>query len=649
MRWLLVRERLLPREALCKLFLSTGNATRILFLVDRIELEDQAVKAFKQLFEGEYFVTRYKDGNWNKCQIVVSTVQSLLANNKYREEFSPTDFELVISDEAHRSIGGNARAVFEYFLGYKLGLTATPKDYIKGVDERELKEDNPKAYEQRHLRDTYRTFGCEGTDPTYRYDLKQGSKDGFLIQPYVIDARTNITTDLLSEEGYAVQIYNDEGSTDEVVFGVKNFEKTFFNEDTNRVICQTILDRGLIDPLTGEFGKTLVFAVSQAHASKLVAIFNRLARSKWPHVYQSDFAVQVTSFISDSQKFTKDFSNNKLLGKSRFAQETYPDYPTSRARICVTVGMMTTGYDCPDLMNIAMVRPVFSPSDFIQMKGRGTRPHTFEYQETGETTEKTQFMLFDFFGNYTYFEKDFDYQAKIELPIGKSTSTTKVREDSHDWNDASQNPGIFDAEVVDMIASEQMIMIGVEGMKIDRNLYPHQQFEQIIQQSQTLQDIHTEQGIEGLEEYIKTAVFNRPSEYWTADKIRISYEKEHKTKRKISLTEMILKALGLAPRFKTRQERLEEEYQKFVDIQKPQIDLDHPEKAQLLRDFFETHISDTQFRTIIESGRFAELSTIATPITMEDLILLNGAILDVVEYTREYLNRETQEFNWITK
>ena len=103
---------------------------------------------------------------------------------------------ILISDESHRSISGNARAVFEYFHGYKLGLTATPKDYLKSVDINKVKENDPREIERRLLRDTYATFGCEGGDPTFRYSLLDGVKDGFLINPRVLDARTEITTQL---------------------------------------------------------------------------------------------------------------------------------------------------------------------------------------------------------------------------------------------------------------------------------------------------------------------------------------------------------------------------------------------------------------------------------------------------------------------
>jgi type I restriction enzyme R subunit len=99
--------------------------------------------------------------DWRKADIVISTIQTFLANNRYKRLFAPTDFDLVISDEAHRSISGNSRAVFEYFSGYKLGLTATPKDYLKHVDTASLGARDPRELERRLLLDSYKTFGCE--------------------------------------------------------------------------------------------------------------------------------------------------------------------------------------------------------------------------------------------------------------------------------------------------------------------------------------------------------------------------------------------------------------------------------------------------------------------------------------------------------
>ena len=166
----------LTAAAVIKLFMRTGNAQRVLFLVDRLELETQAWKAFVRLLKNDFRTVIYKENrdDWRKAEIVVSTVQSLQFNNKYRRLFSPTDFDLLISDEAHRSIGGNSRAVFEYFIGYKLGLTATPKDYLKRIDPARISERDPRDWERRQLLDTYKTFGCESSEPTFRYSLIDG-------------------------------------------------------------------------------------------------------------------------------------------------------------------------------------------------------------------------------------------------------------------------------------------------------------------------------------------------------------------------------------------------------------------------------------------------------------------------------------------
>jgi type I restriction enzyme R subunit len=169
--------------AVIKLFLKSGNARRVLFLVDRLELEDQAQKAFINYLGKDYRSIIYKENrdSWANASIVVSTIQTFLSGDRYKKEFSPTDFELVISDEAHRSIGGNSRAVFEYFVGYKLGLTATPKNYLRGFDAEG--ENSQREYERRLLIDTYKTFGCEPGQPTFSYDLAKGQMKAILSNP----------------------------------------------------------------------------------------------------------------------------------------------------------------------------------------------------------------------------------------------------------------------------------------------------------------------------------------------------------------------------------------------------------------------------------------------------------------------------------
>jgi len=159
----------LTAAAIIKLFLRTGNARRVLFLVDRLELEDQALKAFRKVLANDTKSVIYKENrdDWRRAEVVVSTVQSLLFNNKYQQLFSPTDFDLVISDEAHRSIGGNARAVFDYFIGYKLGLTATPFDYLKKFDRDKPTTKDPREFERRLMLDSRLPLTSNGGGPLY--------------------------------------------------------------------------------------------------------------------------------------------------------------------------------------------------------------------------------------------------------------------------------------------------------------------------------------------------------------------------------------------------------------------------------------------------------------------------------------------------
>jgi type I restriction enzyme R subunit len=458
----------LTAAAVIKLFLRTGNANRVLFLVDRLELEDQANKVMVGLLSADFQTVIYKENrdDWRKAEIVVTTVQSLLVGNKYQELFSPTDFDLVISDEAHRSVGGNARSVFEYFVGYKLGLTATPRDYLRAFNEN---SNDPREVERRLLLDTYRTFGCETGQPTFRYALLDGVRDGYLVNPTVVDARTDVTTELLSEEGFVVTLSDDTGEDLEEAYKLREFERRFFSPATNEVFCKTFLDNALRDPISGEIGKSIIFAVSQHHAARLTQTLNEMAGRAWPGMYASDFAVQVTSSIADAQQFAINFANNNLLGSANFI----PGYKTSKARVCVTVGMMTTGYDCTDILNLGMFRPIFSPTDFVQIKGRGTRRHNFLDQlfddaiRAGVTQpEKATFKLFDFFANCEYFEKEFKYDEVLDLPALQRK--TKPDEPTASYGPVPQPIGTYEHLGSDILASIQEEKVGWEGMRIDR-------------------------------------------------------------------------------------------------------------------------------------------------------------------------------------
>ncbi|MFP5417956.1 MAG: DEAD/DEAH box helicase family protein [Gammaproteobacteria bacterium] len=589
----------LTAAAVIKLFLRSGNVRRVLFLVDRLELEDQAKKSFATVLSADFQTVIYKENrdDWRRAEIVVTTVQSLLFNNKYQKLFSPTDFDLVISDEAHRSIGGNARAVFDYFIGYKLGLTATPRDYLRRFDGANPGTRDPREAERRLLLDTYRTFGCENSQPTFRYGLLDGVKEGFLINPTVVDARTEVTTTLLSEEGFVVSFTDDTGEDQQQAFKQREFEKRFFADTTNQLLCKTFLENAMRDPVSGEIGKSIIFAVSQNHAAKLAHILNQMADRMFPGKYQSDFAVQVTSQIPDAQQFTINFANNNLLGAGNFI----PTYKTSKARICVTVGMMTTGYDCTDILNIGLFRPIFSPTDFIQIKGRGTRKHDFRevlfdntIKEGVQQPIKTAFKLFDFFANCEYFEEEFNYDEVLKLPPPKGKGSD---------DGGGQGPvvvgGAYEHLGADILASMRVEQITAEGMKIDRMFF--EKFEDVIRANDTVASAVEAGQWDRVIDYVNREVFDKPEEYYTLDKLR----KAAAVDRRLGLREILEKVFGLIPRFKSKDELLEEEFSKFVADRVPEP----PSAIPAIKTYFKAYVTSNRVRDIIDSRQFTDLAT----------------------------------------
>ena len=621
----------LVAAAVIKLFLRTGNAVRVLFLVDRLELEEQAAnRAFGPCLSNDFDTVVYKErrADWRSAHIVVTTVQALLFNNKYQALFSPTDFDLVISDEAHRSIGGNARAVFDYFVGYKLGLTATPRDYLRGFNSGSRLVHDPRETERRLLLDTYRTFGCESGQPTFRYSLLDGVRDGHLVNPTAVGARTGITTQLLADDGFTVSFTDDTGEEHEETFRQREFEKRFFADATNQVFCKTFLTNALRDPVSGEIGKSIVFAVSQNHAARLTQTLNAMADVMFPGRYQSDFAVQVTSHVPDAQQFTINFANNNLMGSGNFLD----GYRTSKARVCVTVGMMTTGYDCTDILNIGLFRPTFSPTDFVQIKGRGTRKHAFTEQCLDTATaegvtdpEKITFKLFDFFANCEFFETEFNYDQVLELPARRpdrdddgsepgDTSTARV--------DGYQHLG------ADILATLKEEAVGYEGMKIDRMMFDR--FADTVRQDETVKQAVEAGRWDQVIDYVNREVFHKPEEYYTLDKLR----KAAAVDRRLTLREILERVFDLIPRFKSKDELLEEEFDKFITQHEPP----GPQTLPAVKAYFKAYATSGQFRHIIDTREFAALST-NPAFSMADLRQVPKAYRhSVPEYIKDYVS-----------
>jgi type I restriction enzyme, R subunit len=462
----------LVSAGICKMLIKTEVCKKILFLVDRLELEEQASQDFYNYFREkisenfEFGVYKENKQDYGRYEILITTIQSFFDNYK---KFSKTEFDLIISDEAHRSLGGvTSRKVFDYFNCYKLGLTATPKTTTKNL-KIEYEKDDFRELEIRKMKDTYLTFGCSNFEPTFSYTLEEGTKDGFLVLPKVVEITTEITTELLSKKGYEVKIEcEDERNKKEVKsYKMRDFERRFISDNTNKTFCENFFNYAKKDPITEEIGKSIFYCVSQNHAHKITNMLNEIAMKKFPEKYNSDFAMTITSNVEeDLAKFRKQFRNNKLSGTSYF-REDLKEYKTSKTRVCVTYGMMTTGYDCSDLLNIVMLRPIYSPSDFIQIKGRGTRKFLFEYKI--RKFEKEDFYLFDFFENCEFFEKYYNYKK----PINVNISVNRVCEKSLPY--LNRYVSLSPDKVFEIFEKKY-----IEVMKVDKEFYKSENNEKKI-------------------------------------------------------------------------------------------------------------------------------------------------------------------------
>ena len=433
-----------------------------------------------------------------------------------------------------------------------------------------------------------------------------------------------MTTQLLSEKGFIVSVTDDTGEDQEQTYKQRQFEKQFFSDATNAVFCHTFLDRGLCDPVSNEFGKSIVFAVSQNHAARLTQTFNEMADRMYPGRYQSDFAVQVTSQIADAQQFTVNFANNNLMGSGN----VLPDYHTSKARVCVTVGMMTTGYDCTDILNLGLFRPIFSPTDFVQIKGRGTRRHNFledlrdeHLKDEISQPEKTDFKLFDYFGNCEYFETEFNYDEELKLPVSREPVDTN--------GDANGDPlGAFEYMGRDWISALREVEVGQKGMKIDRKLF--EKFADRVRADETVTQAVEAGQWDRVIDYVNREVFEKPEEYYTLAKLR----KAAAVDRRLTLREILERVFDLIPGFKSKDELLEEEFDKFVTDHRP----DEVESIPAIKAYFKAYVTSDLTRHIVDAKLFQDLATNAVFSTRDFREVPEKYRTLVPEYVKDYVS-----------
>lgn len=497
--------------ALIRRFLLTRNAERVLFIVDRIELAKQTLEDFNVVlreFKPVIYKTARRTGELLGSSVVIATIQSLMMDRRYREEFTPFYFDLVINDEAHRSIYGDAREVVQFFQATRIGLTATPKAYLKNVNIQQLAEEDPKTLEARQLRDTYHYFGCEPGQPTFRYDIADAVQDPegpFLCLPKIYDCRSDITTKALQDAGWTVVVNEQEES-----FKIQDLERKIFTPHRNRVMCDAFLREAQRDP-SGQIGKSIVFAVNQTHATAITKILNEM---------KPGIALTITSRIPDSSSLAKEFRDGKR-----------------QERIAVSVDMLTTGYNCRDLLNVVLMRPIFSPTEYIQMKGRGTRRFTFVVGNT--EYEKKHFFLLDFCAVAEFFEEKYDFSAPLKVPRAGERRAVPVRYEPGENGGMilreGDQAGAEAAEVrreipvwegTDRIVSQEVRIVGPNGEKVDVMTFRgsfERDLKEFAEIDPDLQEAVETEDDDAIETILQERFYHRPEMFYAPDKLVISY------------------------------------------------------------------------------------------------------------------------------
>lgn len=400
--------------------------TRVLFLVDRIPLALQTEDAFAEyLRDYPSYVLRSGRRFDDAKRITITTLQSMI--NIYHE-YSSGYFDLIISDECHRSIYGKWKKVLLHFDGIQVGLTATPS--IADSKDIESGDDEDKAA----VRDTLRFF--EVKEPTYRYTLKEAIGEGFLVPYQIYKAKTVKTA---AEGGFKVsskeivwegldertvkELKDAFAAHDPILVDPNALERKFTIPERNRAIVREyrqVIEQGYWDAAANMqrkplIGKTIVFAVNKAHAAALAEMFdNEFAHLKpSPEIRYADYVVSGTG---------KDDTVDGLAKIKRFKKEKFP-------QILVSVNMLDTGFDCPDVLNLIFARFTKSVILYRQMRGRGTR----------KAHGKPMFTMFDFVGVTDYHGDDDTYATGGVIteskPKGKPNPITVVTVNSDDHID----------------------------------------------------------------------------------------------------------------------------------------------------------------------------------------------------------------------
>ncbi len=399
--------------SLCDVLLRAKWAKRILFLCDRRELRKQAHNVFKEFLPGEprTFVTAATSKDRDK-RIYLATYPAMM---ECYESFDVGFFDLIIADESHRSIYNRYRELFAHFDALQVGLTATPVEFI--------------------ARNTYKIFGCEDRDPTAYFSFEDAIKS---VPPYLVPfevvthttpfLRKGIKYSEMSDEQRR-QLEEDEAVPAAVEYEQAEVDKAVFNKDTNRLILRNLMESGIRDATGTRVGKSIIFARNHNHAVLLQNLFDEM----YPQ-YGGQFCRVIDSHDDRAEELIDDFKGE---GKNK------------DLTIAISVDMLDTGIDVPEIVNLVFAKPVYSYVKFWQMIGRGTRlrPDLF-----GPGQHKTHFLIFDHWKNFEFFDKEYKpvepKQAK-SLPQQVFEARIRLAETALQRS----QPAVFEA-VVGLIAQD---------------------------------------------------------------------------------------------------------------------------------------------------------------------------------------------------
>ncbi len=373
--------------ALVDAIMRAGWAERVLFLVDRIALRNQALEAFKEFLPNEPRWPKIGEKSIAKDRrIYVSTYPTML--NIIRDEeysLSPHFFDLIVVDESHRSIYNKYKEVLDYFNTTTLGLTATPTDVID--------------------HNTFKLFECEDGLPSFAYSYEEAINN---IPPYLCDfqvmkIQTKFQAEGISKRSISLEDQKNlilEGKeVEEINFEGTDIEKSVINKGTNVTIVKEFMEESIKDPNGVLPGKTIFFCISIAHARRIEKIFDSL----YPE-YAGELAKVIVS------------DDPRVYGKGGLLHQfSHNDMP----RVAISVGMLDTGIDVRELVNLVFAKPVYSYTRFWQMIGRGTR--LLEPTKIKPwCTEKDSFLIMDCWDNFEYFKlnpKGKEPKGLIPLPV----------------------------------------------------------------------------------------------------------------------------------------------------------------------------------------------------------------------------------------